>query len=339
MALITWGSVAGVPVHYARNLNPSLRNPGRHITRWRSTPEFKQKLDAMFEELWSVCPLGRADVIVTAGAFVDRNVAGSGKKSAHASGRAFDVDGIVWHPTETRPGHELYAIDFASQPSFYWGVSGIFNRHLRHVLHAAYNRAHHDHYHVEDTRAPTFSAGSRSLVAHLQHALTHVHQRPVALDGSFGQKTEAATREVLERLDISGWITAGDVWRQFNLETAKVGMSVVAVPPTDDPDRADDPPAEVVGTPQGPHEELAPVRYAGRRLRLTAPRMHGTDVRRLQEVLLAAGFAPGAIDGFFGPITRAAVVAYQLDKALEPDGIVGPVTGSALGLAQALVDS
>ena len=67
--------------------------------------------------------------------------------------------------------------------------------------------------------------------------------------------------------------------------------------------------------------------------------MHGTDVRRLQEVLLAAGVAPGAIDGFFGPITRAAVVAFQLDKDLEPDGIVGPLTGSALGLGRDLVDS
>jgi len=35
-------------------------------------------------------------------------------------------------------------------------------------------------------------------------------------------------------------------------------------------------------------------------------------------------------DGWFGPITEAAVKAYQRSKRLVPDGIVGPVTMKAM---------
>jgi hypothetical protein len=54
-------------------------------------------------------------------------------------------------------------------------------------------------------------------------------------------------------------------------------------------------------------------------------------VTRLQQQLKAAGFSPGSIDGDFGPATRAAVVAFQKDRGLVADGIVGPATHGALG--------
>ena len=55
-------------------------------------------------------------------------------------------------------------------------------------------------------------------------------------------------------------------------------------------------------------------------------------IMRLQRALRDARFSPGAIDGDFGPATRAAVVAFQLSEGLIPDGIVGPRTAFALGL-------
>ena len=60
----------------------------------------------------------------------------------------------------------------------------------------------------------------------------------------------------------------------------------------------------------------------------------GPDVAALQAALTAAGFSPGGRnpDGDFGPATRAALVAFQRSKQLEPDGIVGLVTRAALGL-------
>lgn len=56
----------------------------------------------------------------------------------------------------------------------------------------------------------------------------------------------------------------------------------------------------------------------------------GSDVTRLQQKLMAAGFNPGGVDGVFGKRTRAAVVAYQRAKGLGVDGVVGPKTSVKL---------
>jgi peptidoglycan hydrolase-like protein with peptidoglycan-binding domain len=56
----------------------------------------------------------------------------------------------------------------------------------------------------------------------------------------------------------------------------------------------------------------------------------GDDVAKLQQTLAELGFYSGPIDGSFGPLTRSAVMAFQRANGLTPDGIVGPITWSAL---------
>jgi putative chitinase len=63
--------------------------------------------------------------------------------------------------------------------------------------------------------------------------------------------------------------------------------------------------------------------------------MSGSDVTALQTRLQLRGFPPGALDGAFGPGTKAAVIAFQKSEGLVPDGVVGTLTAQALGLAQA----
>lgn len=50
----------------------------------------------------------------------------------------------------------------------------------------------------------------------------------------------------------------------------------------------------------------------------------------VQKALAAKGYDPGAIDGVWGRRTSAAVKAFQRDKGLQVDGIVGPITRKAL---------
>ncbi|MCA1702237.1 MAG: peptidoglycan-binding protein [Actinobacteria bacterium] len=53
-------------------------------------------------------------------------------------------------------------------------------------------------------------------------------------------------------------------------------------------------------------------------------------MRNLQGLLLAHGADPGGIDGIFGPLTEAAVRAFQQGAGIDVDGVVGPQTWNAL---------
>lgn len=50
------------------------------------------------------------------------------------------------------------------------------------------------------------------------------------------------------------------------------------------------------------------------------------NIRSVQAALRRAGFDPGPIDGIEGPLTRAAIRAFQAHHGLKADGIAGPRT-------------
>jgi hypothetical protein len=73
-----------------------------------------------------------------------------------------------------------------------------------------------------------------------------------------------------------------------------------------------------------------------RDLHLTSPMMTGTDVLAVQERLAALEYAPGVLDGAYGPATTAALCGFQRDQRLVSDGVCGPVTRGALEMARDL---
>jgi hypothetical protein len=71
-----------------------------------------------------------------------------------------------------------------------------------------------------------------------------------------------------------------------------------------------------------------------RDLHVTSPLMAGAHVLRVQERLDALGYSPGPLDGLYGVATASAVIAFQRDHGLLPDGIVGKLTRAALRRAK-----
>jgi peptidoglycan hydrolase-like protein with peptidoglycan-binding domain len=62
--------------------------------------------------------------------------------------------------------------------------------------------------------------------------------------------------------------------------------------------------------------------------------MSGDDVRKVQQALKDRDYFPPeeVIDGVYGPNTEGKVKAFQQDRRLKVDGIVGQQTWRALGL-------
>ena len=53
-------------------------------------------------------------------------------------------------------------------------------------------------------------------------------------------------------------------------------------------------------------------------------------VRQLQSKLARLGYFHHAVTGYYGPVTTAAVKAFQRSAGLKPDGIWGPHSEDAL---------
>jgi len=70
--------------------------------------------------------------------------------------------------------------------------------------------------------------------------------------------------------------------------------------------------------------------FGDRSLYLRRPHFHGQDVRTLQCALGALGFCGGRIDGIFGSCTERAVIEFQRNMEISPDGAVGQLTYEAL---------
>lgn len=66
-----------------------------------------------------------------------------------------------------------------------------------------------------------------------------------------------------------------------------------------------------------------------------SPMLRGDDVADLQRRLGALGFDAGRVDGILGDATAAALVEFQRNVAVAPDGICGPVTLGELSRLQA----
>jgi hypothetical protein len=218
--------IAGVPVHYDRYTDPrySYGTRGKPM-RFHATKGFHDTLNRAFEELWKTCPLGQAEVIATAGAYV-------AKPGSHGLGRGFDIDAIFWKDKT------FITLHYPQDQRFYAAVEAVLRKHFGNVLNYEYDPPHRDHFHVDDLTAPSFRTTSKARVIFLQMASCFCFDRPIAIDGKIGKNTNSTARGTLIDLGLAKPSEVADdaklhtqltrIWPEFLTESAKRGFAGVA---------------------------------------------------------------------------------------------------------------
>lgn len=73
--------------------------------------------------------------------------------------------------------------------------------------------------------------------------------------------------------------------------------------------------------------------FFGNSAEVTLAALSSSQVKTVQTKLKRWGYYTGAVDGIYGPKTKAAVISFQKKNGLTADGIVGKKTASALGMS------
>ena len=153
-------------------------------------------------------------------------------------------------------------------------------------------------------------------VRRLQEVLTGLAYQPGAIDGITGSRTIAAVTAFQADAELKADGLAGRVTRA-TLKTRHAAGTMASGASTTTTAAATESSPDVTTT----------VTASG----ILREGSRGADVQRVQELLIAVGYAPGPADGIFGPKTNVSVLAFQDDHGLRVDGLVGSSTRSALG--------
>lgn len=199
---------------------------------------------------------------------------------------------------------------------------------------------------------PTLTIGSQGeVVSELQAALKLLGYYTDVVDGVYRESTALAVSRFQQSAGLNPDGIAGPAtWNRLFPSLSSSGSSSAITPPpttsTPPPTSAKNPASSfpvpsILQTTPSRRSTVAPEKPAERRQENVQPGgvatfpilrqgMRGPAVLQLQERLKALGFLQGAVDGVFGEATQAAVKAAQQNFNLEPDGVVGPATWSAL---------
>ncbi|WP_047546764.1 hypothetical protein [Psychroserpens sp. Hel_I_66] len=204
-------SINQIPLHYARLVNHPYGTRGEQRNFSIDTNFFNVLKEAL-DEVFSNCPLGKPEVITTAGIFVD-------KPGQHGHGTAFDLDAIFWKDKT------LITNNFIHHKELYLGIESFLRKHFGIVLNYYYTN-HEDHWHVDTSVAVDYQESSKSETLYLQMVLKYIYGKPVIIDGLSGPQTRGHTKDVFDRLNINTPITTKVNYLKFLDLTGKVAFKL-----------------------------------------------------------------------------------------------------------------
>jgi len=202
-------AINNIALQYARLPQYPYGTTGKPYDFYIEDAFFKQ-LETAFDEIFVHCPLGKPDIITSAGTLV-------GKKGQHGSGKAFDLDAIFWKD------HKIIANNYIHQKELYLGIESFLRKHFGLVLNYFYPN-HKDHWHIDNSVSVDYNESSQSEALYLQMVLKDIYQKPVIIDGISGPQTRGFTNEVFNRLNIELPITTKKNYLKFLDITGKIAF-------------------------------------------------------------------------------------------------------------------
>jgi hypothetical protein len=205
MELVRFSEIAGVPVHWQRwgNTGSRLIDPG-----------FLACISCALDELWRICPWGKAEAILSHGAFVD-------KPGWHGIGKGFDLTGIRW-PN----GMEFVCglTNMTDDWNRYLGIEATLRRFIPQVLgwHEKSGR-HRHHWHLDARPVAGFQPRSHVDVTFAQDAMNRIWGEVLAVDGAWGPKSRASESDIMYAIGGDGFSNDQD-WDLFLRITARMAL-------------------------------------------------------------------------------------------------------------------
>ena len=192
--------INNIPLHYARLTSHPYGTKGKQRD-FLVEENFLKILKNAFKEVFDNCPLGKPEIMTTAGIFVN-------KVGQHGRGKAFDLDAIFWND-ET-----LVTLNFVHQKELYLGIESFLRKHFGIVLNHFYPN-HKDHWHIDTSVPVDYNENSKSETLYLQLVLKHIYGKEILVDGIWGRQTSGIVNKVFKRLNIKTPITTKRNYLEF----------------------------------------------------------------------------------------------------------------------------
>lgn len=214
-----FNSIDGVPTYY-------WRLPGGKPKRYTfyGTDELYSQLVRWKRDLdayTAPAGYGRITRFVSAGAYVK-------KAGQHGKGRAFDIDQVRWSTGRTcTPYLKVHRSSRRVYRLRYYALDAVCRQHFRYVLDANYDRAHHDHIHIDLGGMPVrFKSTSSSDVLFIQAVCNLFGGEGLKIDGQWGPKTRAALSRTGKKAGMGSTNPVGSVkaYRRFMQRVSQEGF-------------------------------------------------------------------------------------------------------------------
>ncbi|OUS00783.1 hypothetical protein A9Q86_08480 [Flavobacteriales bacterium 33_180_T64] len=207
----TINAISGIALHYARLPQHPYGTPGK-LHNFKVEDNFLTVLEAAFDDIFANCPLGKPNIITSAGILVN-------KAGQHGLGKAFDLDAIFWND------RQLVTNNFVHQKELYLGIESFLRKHFGIVLNHLYPN-HADHWHIDTSVNVDYHESSQSETLYLQMVLKYIYGKPVIIDGISGPQTRSFTKTVFDRLHIPTPITTKVNYLQFLDLTGRIAFKL-----------------------------------------------------------------------------------------------------------------